>query len=59
MFCRRRRKSIEIWWKILKVRDCFANVEIDGKTVFLKILKKEDRRLGTGFIRPRICKLAD
>lgn len=43
----------------MKVRDCFENVDIDGRTVVLEILKKEDRRLGTGFIRPRIGKLAD
>jgi hypothetical protein len=55
----KRRKSIEIWWENLKVRDCFANVEIDGRTVFFEILKKENRRLRTGFIRPRIGKLAD
>jgi hypothetical protein len=59
MFCRRKRKSIEVWWENLKVRDCFANVEIDGRTVFLEILKKGGRRLGSGFIRPRIGKLAD
>jgi len=59
MFYRRKRKSIEVWWENLNVRDCFTNVEIDGRTVFLEILKKEDRRLGSGFIRPRIGKLAD
>jgi len=38
--CRRRRKRTEIWWENLKVRYCLANVEINGRTVFLEILKK-------------------
>jgi hypothetical protein len=40
MYCRRRRKSTEVWWENLKVRDCLANVEIDERTVFLEMLKK-------------------
>jgi hypothetical protein len=43
----------------LKVGNCLVNVEIDGRTVFLEILEKYDRRLNTWFIRPRIGQVAE
>jgi hypothetical protein len=39
------------WWEDVKERDHLENRRVDGSTILNWILKQQDRRIQTGFIR--------